>query len=115
MKITTVRHEICLRYGADLVDVGDGDMLGVALNVKDGIKPLNGLRHPIVGNFSGWYIWSGTEWSEKEDFFKPMHISHVHSWNPLISRYLGLAPGWRFLATEDYEDVWFDQQLLEID
>jgi hypothetical protein len=26
---------------------------------------------------------------------------------------LGLGPGWRFLLTRTYEDVWFDPSLLE--
>ena len=28
-----------------------------------------------------------------------------------IKKYLGLAPGWRFLIAGDYEDVWFDERL----
>jgi hypothetical protein len=32
----------------------------------------------------------------------------------VFARYLGLAPGWRFLIGEDgYEDVWFDPDLLQ--
>jgi hypothetical protein len=29
-------------------------------------------------------------------------------------KYLGLAPGWRFLVAPGYKDVWFDAKLLNI-
>jgi hypothetical protein len=29
-----------------------------------------------------------------------------------LTKYLGLAPGWRFLIAPGYEDVWFDEILL---
>jgi len=29
-------------------------------------------------------------------------------------KYLGLAPGWRFLVAPNYEDVWEDYDLLKI-
>jgi hypothetical protein len=28
------------------------------------------------------------------------------SWYPMVLKYLGLAPGSRFLITPEYEDVW---------
>ncbi|QXI31593.1 hypothetical protein HU752_022615 [Pseudomonas vanderleydeniana] len=61
----------------------------------------------------GWYIWAGEELSEADDFFVPLHVAHLDDWEPLLLPYLGLAPGFRFLITEDYEDVWFDPRLLE--
>ncbi len=45
----------------------------------------------------------------KSRFFVPMHVEHLEQICPLILKYLGLAPGWRFLIDEDYEDVWEDQ------
>ncbi len=61
---------------------------------------------------SGWYVWAG-EFSEAEDFFKPLHISHIETWTPLALKFLGLPPGWRFLVTPDYENVWYDESLWE--
>ncbi|WP_456088837.1 immunity protein Imm33 domain-containing protein [Paraburkholderia ferrariae] len=43
----------------------------------------------------------------------PVHAAHLADWAPLVLPYLGLPPGWRFLVTEQYEDVWEDKQLLE--
>jgi hypothetical protein len=87
---------------------------GVAENVKTGLKPINGLRHPPEGDTTGWFIWAGTELSSADDFFLPNHVEHLEEWAPQAIKYLGLPPGWRFLVTDDYEDVWFDAKLLEI-
>ena len=43
---------------------------------------------------------------------KPMHIYHLLELCPKAIKYLGLAPGWRFLFDNTYEDVWYDQSLL---
>jgi hypothetical protein len=62
---------------------------------------------------TGWYIWKGEEMSSNPDFFVPLHVEHVEEWVPGIEKYLGLGPGWRFLLTEDYMDVWYDETLFE--
>ncbi|MEW4429666.1 hypothetical protein AB1I68_19555 [Paenibacillus pabuli] len=53
-----------------------------------------------VGDTTGWYIWAG-EYSDADDFFVPLHTAHVDEWDPKIKKYLGLAPGCRFLIAED--------------
>jgi hypothetical protein len=70
--------------------------VGIALNVRDGLMPVNGLRHPPQADTVGWYIWAG-ELSSYPDFFKPLHVEHLPDWCPAVLRYLGLPPGWRFL------------------
>ena len=37
---------------------------------------------------------------------------HLNQWFAIVMPYLGLPEGWRFLITEDYEDVWEDLELL---
>ena len=75
--------------------------------------PLNGLRHLPTDNTCGWYLWAGEEMSDDVGYFKPMHAFHLIERCPQLIPYLGLPAGWRFLVTDDYEDVWFDQKLLE--
>jgi hypothetical protein len=87
--------------------------LGIALNVREGAQPINGLRHIPEGDTTGWYIWAGNELLQDLDFFKPLHVAHLDQWCPHARKYLGLGPGWRFLIAEDYEDVWFDETLLK--
>lgn len=81
--------------------------------MKDNIYPIHGLRHKEEKGTSGWYTWVG-DYKEDDDFFVPLHISHIEDWNPIIEKYLALAPGWRFLVTPSYEDVWYDESLIEL-
>ena len=61
----------------------------------------------------GWYLWAGEELSQADDFFQSVHVLHLVNTNSEVMRFLGLAPGWRFLLAGDYEDVWFDETLLD--
>ena len=104
---------ICEKYHAEFLESPLDLKVGISLNVKNYEYPINGLRHSPEGDTTGWYIWCG-EYSNNPDFFKPLHVEHLKDWNPLIEKYLGLAPGWRFLITPDYEDIWEDKELLNI-
>jgi hypothetical protein len=88
--------------------------VGIAMNVLDGLLPINGLRHLPGADTSGWYIWAGAVLSADDDFFVPLHVSHLHDWCSEAVRFLGLPAGWRFLAAPGYKDVWFDPELLEV-
>jgi hypothetical protein len=103
------QKNVCSRFGASFVSCDPNLKVGVSRNVKDGVRPLNGLRVNPEGDTCGWYIWAGEKMSEEPDFFVPLHLE---DWAPLVLPYLGLPPGWRFLITEAYEDVWEDAQLL---
>ena len=110
--VKAMQREVCARYGTVYFPSPASLKVGIAESVRSGDLPLHGLRHPPEGDTSGWYIWAG-EYSEAEDFFKPLHISHIETWTPLALKFLGLPPGWRFLVTPDYEDVWYDESLWE--
>ena len=106
---------ICEKFNLPFVGAPSFLKMGITRNVKDGIQPVNGLRHPPEGDTSGWYVWAGEDFSEDPDFFVLIHIEHLPEWCPDIVKYLGLPPGSRFLMTADgYEDVWEDKSLLEI-
>jgi hypothetical protein len=87
--------------------------VGIAKNVREGILPINGLRHRPVGDTTGWYIWAGEEPGEDPDYFVPLHVDHLEQWCPSAMRFLGLPPEWRFLVADTYEDVWEDRSLLD--
>lgn len=108
------QKEICIKYKSAFVQSPSFLKVGIALNVKDKIFPINGLRHPIEGDTTGWYIWAGEKFSDDPNFFVPIHVEHLEEWCPYIIKYLGLAPGWRFLIAPGYEDVWEDSSLLKI-
>lgn len=108
-----IQRSVCMRFGADYFYCDPNLKIGISQNVRDGVRPLNGLRISPEGDTCGWYIWAGLEFSDAPDFFVPLHVSHLHAWAPLVLPYLGLPPGWRFLVTEQYEDVWRDDQLIQ--
>jgi hypothetical protein len=113
MDYNTEQKLICERYGSPFYDSPIYLKVGIAKDVKEGIWPINGLRHPAEGDTTGWYIWAG-EFSTDRDFFIPLHVKHLSDWCPGVIKYLGLAPGWRFLIAANYEDVWEDTTLLNI-
>jgi len=108
------QKQTCERYGAAFLAAPANFKVGISRNVRDGVLPLNGLRHPPSGESSGWYIWAGESMGSEDDFFVPLHIEHLKDWCPQVIRFLGLAPGWRFLIADDYEDVWEDPSLLDL-
>jgi hypothetical protein len=110
------QRELCRKYNAEFLSAPFNALIGVALKSFDMFEmPINGLRHPIESEQStNWYIWAG-EYSDADDFFQPVHISHLLQICPKAINYLGLAPGWRFLFDNQCEDVWYDENILKID
>lgn len=106
---------ICDKYGAEFLASPFDKMVGIALeSFNEFNMPINGLRHPIENdNSTSWFIWAG-EYSAADDFFKPVHVSHLLEICPKALPYLGLAPGWRFLFDNTHEDVWHDENLFNI-
>lgn len=62
---------------------------------------------------TGWFIWAGQTFSQDPNFFVALHAEHLEECAPLVLPYLALPPGWRFLVTEEYEDIWEDLTLLD--
>ena len=110
--LENLQKDICRQFNVEYFSSPTSLKVGIALNVRDDIQPINGLRHPPEADSSGWYIWAGEELSDDYNFFQPLHIEHLGDWCPQIQKFLGLPPGWRFIKTGDYEDVWFDESLL---
>ena len=109
------QRAICKRFGTSLAESPSNLKVGISRNARDGVVPLNGLRHPPTAETTGWYIWAGESMPQDDDLFLPLHVAHLERWCPEALPYLGLPPGWRFLLAPGYEDVWFDPALLEID
>ena len=109
---TKAQKIICQRFEADCSPAPIDLEIGISANIDEGLPPLNGLRHRPARDTTGWYIWAGEDFLEDEDFFQPLHVSHLEQRCPKVIPYLDLGPGWRFLLADDYEDVWFDPSLL---
>jgi hypothetical protein len=106
--------EVCKKYRLPWTESPSKLKVGIADNVKTGLMPINGLRHPPQGDTTGWYIWAGEEPSSAPNFFKPLHVEHLAEWCPAVLPYLGLPPGSRFLIAPNHEDVWEDKSLLAV-
>ena len=85
--------------------------MGLALGTL-AASPIQGLRVPPTETTNGWYIWCG-ERSDADDFFQPLCFEHMAEYLPEVLPYLDLPPGYRFIIdNKGYEDVWFDNRLL---
>jgi hypothetical protein len=105
------QRQICDKYTANFVSADENINSGFAVQTSNQ-TPINGLRHPLTEDTTGWYIWCGKEFSTDPAFFKPVCTRHIYDQQPKIAELLGLPPGYRFLSANDYLDVWFDPTLL---
>lgn len=110
----TLQRKICHDYGSPFQPPSAEESCGIAFNATDLNDVLHGLRHEPEGGSCGWYIWRGT-YSEDPSFFSPVCVEHMSEHAADATKFLGLAPGWRFLVHNDHEDVWFDPSLLFAD
>jgi len=113
LQIEESQKALCSSYGAAFVSTPPDDQIGFAVTTA-GLKPINGLRHLPTAGTSGWYIWCGEAFSEAADFFAPQCARHFYENAPEAGHLLGLPPGFRFLLSGDYLDVWYDEKLLEV-
>ena len=107
----TEQLEICQRFGAEFMPPESGQKVGIALDSL-GRAPLHAVRLAPENGTCGWYIYCG-EYSTDAAFYQPLHVAHLDDYCPRIGPYLALPPGWRVLLAPDYEDVWFDSELLD--
>ena len=112
--IPDATDDVCARHGVEPDPAPLESRLGIALHTLH-LEPLNGLRHPAASGTCGWYLWGGDTLSPADDFFASLCVAHLADRCPRALKYLALPPGWRFLDAPDYEDVWYDAALLDID
>jgi hypothetical protein len=109
----SMQRSLCREHNVKFVPSPPDSKVGFARTTK-GRQPINGLRHPLAADTTGWYIWCGEEFSNDRDFFHSLHTFHLYAEYPQVARLLGLPPGSRFLLAGDYLDVWFDASLLTV-
>ncbi len=115
--ISESQRVTCERFGVAPVAAELDLKVGIAPNVREGLQPINALRSPLVGDTTGWYIWAGEidAAEQGDDFFVALCVSHLAEWCPAIVPYLALPPGHGVIVAPGYEDVWFDEALLQDD
>lgn len=107
------QKEVCKKFDVIPFPIDGEEKLGIALETI-GKLPINGLRHSPENGTCGWYIWCGEEIPDDEGFFKPLHVSHIAEYLPEVEKYLSLPPGYKFLISDEYEDVWHDSSLVSV-
>lgn len=105
MSLGDHQKRICHKYSARYQHCDLNLKVGISENIRSGARPIHGVRLKEEHGTSGWYIWAG-EWLDDPAFYVPLHGTHLHAWAEIALPYLGLPEGWRFLITENYEDVW---------
>lgn len=101
---------ICEKYNSKWNPINRKLKVGINSDLKT--DPIHGLRYPKENGTTGWYIWTG-EYSESDDFFKPLCAEHLLQIRPDLIKYFGLDIGYRFLIDKNgYEDVWYDEKLI---
>jgi hypothetical protein len=110
----TAQLEVCRRFGVQPMAPEPGELVGIARNIRSGLRPLQGMRYLPEGAYCGWLLWAGDEPGEDGGFFQPMHVGHLAEWAQDLVPYLALLPGWRFRTAPGYQDVWFDEVLLDL-
>lgn len=104
------QKEVCEKYKSNWNPINKKLMIGIGSDLNT--DPIHGLRHQKEKGTTGWYIWTG-EYSESEDFFKPICAEHLLQIRPDLIKYFGLDVGYRFLIDKNkFEDVWFDDKLI---
>lgn len=111
-EVAAAQRAVCQRYELEPMLAPAHLKVGIARNVREGLFPINGLRHRPQGDTTGWYIWAGGEPSDDPRFFEPVHIEHLDKWCADVIPYLQLPPGTRFQIAPGHEDVWEDASLL---
>lgn len=99
-----LQKETCLKYEVSESDVED--MVGVALETI-GKSPVYGERVSIgEGEKIGWLFYCG-EFSERIDFFKPVHTYHLRDILPSVIKFLRMPPESGFVV-DSYgnEEIW---------
>jgi len=105
------QENICQRFDAEYRPPKASQKVGISLGSLENL-PLHAVRLSPENGTSGWYIY-GCEYSTDADFYQPLHVARLVERCPHIVPYLALPPGWRVLLAPDYEDVWFDGELLK--
>lgn len=115
--IVQEQKDDCKRLDLPWISVDKGLMIAINNLLLTDTQPINGLRHHRQKNIDGWYLWSGEEIpQDMHNFLNSIHPIHLVEKRPLVLRYLGLPYGYRFqIDDKDYEDIWFDQSILEIE
>ncbi|MGL4668419.1 MAG: immunity protein Imm33 domain-containing protein [Saezia sp.] len=102
--VSRKQMEICKKWSCMIA--APEEMVAVARSTL-GEMPIYGHRIILSEEENvSWFFHCGM-YSDKEDFYSPVHTSHLSDILPLVIPYLCLPPNTRFIIDgQGYEDVW---------
>lgn len=115
------QSDLCDEQGVPWTQPGATAVVTVARGLASGAWPISGLRRAVDGTDSGWRLWIGEggpdtnpdpDLDPDPDRFEVVGYASLYDRCPEAVPYLGLPPGWRFLAEPDHAHVWNDPELL---
>lgn len=108
-QLAAAQQKICAQYGSAFAPLRPGDKVAIALD-SIGLQPIARRREVKLShdpNEITWFIYCG-EYRDDDDFFSPVHVSHLAEMLPEVLPYLALSEGFGFIIDHDgYEDVWY--------
>ncbi|MDC4865383.1 hypothetical protein NQ912_17600 [Acinetobacter baumannii] len=73
MSVIEMQKNVCKKFNSKFVKPLENEMVAIALDSL-GKMPITGIRNILEeGENISWFFYCG-EFSEDDDFFKPMHI-----------------------------------------
>ena len=91
--VTKRQRAACIRAGSEPAFLEADDRIAIGRDFDPTRFPINGLRHPRLGNMCGWYIWSGEEFSQDMDYFDVVCYEHLVAEGWPWVEYLALPAG----------------------
>ncbi len=83
MCVIEMQKHICKKFNSKFVKPSENETVAIALDSLGKI-PITGIRNILEeGENVSWFFYCG-EFSEDDDFFKPMHISHLKTIFPKL-------------------------------
>lgn len=108
------QEKVCRSAGVERVPLAEEGRIAVAKTLEGWRFPLNGMRRAPQGDMTGWYLYEGDEFPTGSGAFQVIHASHLREVCPHAVAFLGLPAGWRFRATREEYDAWYDEKVLEL-
>ena len=98
-RLAAAQQKICAQYGSVFAPLRPDDKVAIALD-SIGLQPIAGRREVKLGhdpNEITWFIYCG-EYRDDDDFFSPVHVSHLAEMLPEVPPYLALSEGFGFIV-----------------
>ena len=89
-EVSPEQAAVCGRFGLEPVAADPAAKVGISRSVREGLVPLDGLRHPLEEGTTGLFLWAGEDLSDDPDCFGPLRVAHLADWCLKVLPHLAL-------------------------